>query len=634
VNSHMESEILMEISLKVGASLDCQQMLQECTRTMIRLLNCSGAVVLRRAESADQPAASGWEPALSLPRPLAYQPEFALFLESLGLPETAGRCRDWLRALPRSIHDGTKERVVFDLTGFGILVLENNGESFRQVFLRSMQPLMTKLGVAAIACEEWAARNRRQERERFDLRFRTLVADASAGFVRSVDRRGFDRVLNRTLADLGQLFEVDRVYLFRFSGDLARMSNSHEWVAAGVEPQLGRIQEFLTDRLPWWKARILQRKPLQIPDIAALPDSAAAERLEFQRQDIQSLLVLPILDPTGQLMGFMGFDAVRRMRRWPDEQVSMLQVLAGIVGSTILRLDSLEALTRAAEDRRILLDNIQTQVWYFSDESSYGPVNEAHADFFGRQVDELAYRPLQRLYPPDLARRLCKDNGKVFASGRCCRLEIRVPDRSGEERLLSILKSPKLAADGTVEYVVCSAEDITRQRALEDQLHRQASTDGLTGLTNRVAFLELLEREILRQQRYATSLTLLMLDLDHFKSINDGHGHAGGDAVLRHFSELLRQAVRQTDTVGRLGGEEFCILLPETGLEQGALLASRLCSATRESLVRSGKHRIAYTVSIGVAQLKAGENAGALMQRADAALYQAKHAGRDRAVSG
>ena len=632
MNTRMESEILMEISLSVGSSLDLEQMLRGSLRSMLRLLNCSGGLVLKKVEMPDG-VEIRWESVACMPRTMIQDMALEDFLDTHGVPRSATRYPDWVRSLPHAVAAGPKTSLLFELPGFGALLLENNGEPFSRSFLYSMQPLMTKLGLAAVACLEWAARVRRQERERFDLEFQTLVAEASTRFVHTVDQDGFDQAIQHTLASLGALFAMDRTYLFRFSENLATMDNSHEWCAAGIEPQIGRIQEFLTDRLPWWKQHILKREPLQIFDVAALPEEAAAEREEFSRQGIRSLLAVPIVDPSSQLLGFIGFDSVRRRHRWSQSQVAMLQVLGGIVGSTILRQRSLHALMRAAEDRRILLDNIQTQVWYFIDDSTYGLVNRAHADFFGCDSDQLAYRQVQLVHPPKLARRLCRGNRMVFAGGQARRLELWIPNRNGESRRLSVVKTPKLSPTGMVEYVVCSAEDITRQRALEEELHRQANTDGMTGLANRSAFMGILRQEVLRQRRYATALTLMMLDLDHFKAVNDTYGHAGGDAVLRHFANLLREAVRKTDVVGRLGGEEFVVLLPEARLEQGTMLAQRLCGATREAQVETGGHSIRYTVSIGVAELVAQDNADTLLQRADQALYRAKQQGRDRVAT-
>jgi diguanylate cyclase (GGDEF)-like protein/PAS domain S-box-containing protein len=180
------------------------------------------------------------------------------------------------------------------------------------------------------------------------------------------------------------------------------------------------------------------------------------------------------------------------------------------------------------------------------------------------------------------------------------------------------------------EYNVAQARDISERVAVEEELKRLAHTDGLTGLYNRRAFIEGLEQEIARQKRYGKSLTVIMVDLDHFKKINDAHGHAGGDDVLRHFADVLRQTIRETDIPGRLGGEEFAVLLPETDAEQAAQLARRFGQAIRSATVRTESGNISFTASIGISRLVPDDTPDSLLARADQALYRAKEGGRDR----
>lgn len=180
------------------------------------------------------------------------------------------------------------------------------------------------------------------------------------------------------------------------------------------------------------------------------------------------------------------------------------------------------------------------------------------------------------------------------------------------------------------EYNVAQARDITDRVESEEKLKRLALTDDLTGLFNRRAFMEGLEQEIVRQKRYNKPLAVIMVDLDHFKKVNDTYGHAGGDEVLRHFAALLRQTIRETDIPGRLGGEEFAVMLAETDAEQGARLANRLGQAIRSATVETEAGPVSYTVSIGLSQLAAGDTTDTILARADQALYRAKESGRDR----
>lgn len=181
-------------------------------------------------------------------------------------------------------------------------------------------------------------------------------------------------------------------------------------------------------------------------------------------------------------------------------------------------------------------------------------------------------------------------------------------------------------------YLVGVGVDTTDRHADAQELELKAFTDPLTGLANRGHFMEMAELELDRSRRYGHPLSLWMLDIDHFKNVNDTYGHHAGDLALQSLVDISNKVLRDMDIMGRVGGEEFAVLLPETDTEQALLVAERLRQkiAAAEVLLEQGKP-VRYTVSIGVATL--GENeAGidALLHRADQALYRAKRTGRDK----
>jgi diguanylate cyclase len=157
-----------------------------------------------------------------------------------------------------------------------------------------------------------------------------------------------------------------------------------------------------------------------------------------------------------------------------------------------------------------------------------------------------------------------------------------------------------------------------------------ALQDPLTGVGNRAALDLALEREVSLAQRNVTPLSLLILDLDRFKRVNDHYGHATGDCVLRALAHRVTACVRSTDVVARFGGEELAVVLNNTAAAGACHLAERIRAAVEATQVRCGSHLVQVTVSIGVADLQPAEDSRGLFTRADAALYQAKEAGRNR----
>ena len=171
----------------------------------------------------------------------------------------------------------------------------------------------------------------------------------------------------------------------------------------------------------------------------------------------------------------------------------------------------------------------------------------------------------------------------------------------------------------------------TELKAVIAQADEVANTDALTFLPNRRQMIGDLQREVILSDRYDTPLAISMLDIDHFKNINDTYGHPVGDEVLQRLAGELRQRIRQPDTIGRYGGEEFLVILPHSTLQAAIEQAERLCRHVRSLLIKSKGPEISLTISIGIAQYKTHkEDWQTFLSRADAALYQAKNNGRDR----
>lgn len=176
-------------------------------------------------------------------------------------------------------------------------------------------------------------------------------------------------------------------------------------------------------------------------------------------------------------------------------------------------------------------------------------------------------------------------------------------------------------------------QDLARLVIDELELRQLATTDNLTGAMSRGAFHEAASRDLLRGRRSKRELSCLIFDVDHFKSINDSHGHAVGDLVLQSIVTVLKAGLRGSDYVGRIGGEEFAVMLPECSLAAAFETAERLRAMLQDTVVRVAQQEIRVTASIGIAtSMRSEKSVGDLLQRADEALYAAKLAGRNRSV--
>jgi diguanylate cyclase (GGDEF)-like protein len=218
-----------------------------------------------------------------------------------------------------------------------------------------------------------------------------------------------------------------------------------------------------------------------------------------------------------------------------------------------------------------------------------------------------------------------------------------LPD--GRTRHLHSIFAP-LVEDGTTSFVVEVIRDVSERVTTERELAEKTSelrvtnrllaqlavTDSLTQLSNRRHFDEVLNKEIKRfNRRKYTSLSLVMIDIHHFKSLNDRYGHLAGDSVLREMARILREGVRETDTIARYGGEEFAIVMPDTHLDGAGHKAEILRRTVQQQEFPGGAGPIHCTISIGVAAYVKGFPHD-LIKTADMALYQAKNAGRNTVV--
>ena len=191
----------------------------------------------------------------------------------------------------------------------------------------------------------------------------------------------------------------------------------------------------------------------------------------------------------------------------------------------------------------------------------------------------------------------------------------------------------KESSPGKEQFYVISFVDVTGYVRREKVLTEEAMTDPLTEIANRRRFMALFDKELNRADRNQSDLALLLLDVDHFKKVNDEYGHSVGDLVLKELSRVVQKELRDVDVFGRLGGEEFGVVLPGANLAQAHVVADRLRQLVKAAVVKVDGKYIGVTISIGIIASKGKSSRDLLMKQADTALYAAKNAGRDAVSS-
>ncbi len=283
---------------------------------------------------------------------------------------------------------------------------------------------------------------------------------------------------------------------------------------------------------------------------------------------------------------------------------------------------------RLSEERFRLLAQHSTDVlMHITVEGRMLYVSPSVLQIAGHQPASMLGRYSTDFVMPEHVKEIAAAHQRVLAArGAVVSFRFRCLTAWGEGRWFETHSRAMLDESDEIEGVLSIARDISKQVALEERLSTAALTDSLTGLPNRRAFRSLVES---RQEAVVTGDCVAVLDIDHFKQINDRYGHGGGDEVLRAFAVVAKGALRQKDVVARLGGEEFAVLFPDTSRHQALQVCERLRRAVAAAELLRGHSELRVTVSGGVASL-GPDGLDAALAVADAALYRAKSAGRDQ----
>ncbi|WP_147289912.1 sensor domain-containing diguanylate cyclase [Crenobacter cavernae] len=300
------------------------------------------------------------------------------------------------------------------------------------------------------------------------------------------------------------------------------------------------------------------------------------------------------------------------------------QIISAFLHDISERKAAENLLRKSRERLRLITDNMPALIAYVDVDLRYLFNNRAYEHWFGVPPEKLAGTPMRELLSETAFERALQGEQVTFENLFDCRL--------GRIDVTTTL-IPNAGDDGKIEGFYVLSLDVTERKRLMSRLEQEASLDALTELPNRRAFMRQLSRAITGSRRNRSAFALLFIDLDGFKRLNDGHGHDFGDAVLKRFADILTGALRQTDTVARLAGDEFTVILE--GLDTPASAAPAVAAKLLDTLsaVREIDGRpVTLSASIGVALHHPASNAtpDSLLAAADRAMYEAKQSGKNR----
>ena len=438
-----------------------------------------------------------------------------------------------------------------------------------------------------------------------------------------------DRQIDHALGLVGHYCDVDRAYLFRFRDGLERTDNTHEWCAPGVTPEIDNLQDLPRREIPNVVSLMERREVMHVPRVAELEEDWSNERRIFEAEDIQSLVVVPIVSDDA-LHGFLGFDSVKREREWTHDEIHLLQALGNLLGAVIQRRDAESAL-RESEALRSQAENLANLgSWQWDIARDVFTLSPEWRRVCGCSAERLTSDEFYPIAHPDDLPIIRQALQHSIRTGEPYRIEHRIIRQTDGEVRWVRAHAEVVHENGLAVRMAGFSQDITGQREAEHKMAHLAHHDALTDLPNRTLALDRLEQMLRSARRRLDQVAIVFLDLDHFKKVNDTLGHETGDQLLLEATRRLTGIVREQDTVARMGGDEFVILLGGIHGESDAQpVLESLLEHFRRPFVVEGREMV-LTASVGVALAPTdGNDPQELLRNADTAMYKSKAEGRN-----
>ena len=447
--------------------------------------------------------------------------------------------------------------------------------------------------------------------------------------------KGWPEGVNDLLAALGRVTGVSRVWIFQtleLTDTHITQNYTFEWAAAPKYRQIGMpMFSMFTNPIdrPGYRDMIRSRKSGEWQKLLTrrLEPGWLRDNQEVQR--IKSMLTIPVM-VDDEWWGTLGFDDCEREYDWTDAEIALLRTAGYLIANAVLR-DRLSAKRKQFEILRRITDS---SAWSFDFTTGqlWCAAELIHSVPMPTENINLSLRAALRLvHPLDRHGLLMAVREHMAGDKDVFRQDLRLFTDCGDQRWVELIGNLRRGPGGRPEQLAGIAVDIRARKQEEERLREEAVTDPLTGVLNRRMFWRELQARLDQAVDRGEPFALLMLDIDHFKTLNDTFGHHAGDVILRGFAERCASAVRSQDVIARMGGDEFVVLLPGERCLAARNVAERILEnvASTPFPVDGREHTVTSSIGLYVHDGTLSTPARVLEQ-ADAALYRAKHQGRNR----
>jgi len=459
---------------------------------------------------------------------------------------------------------------------------------------------------------------------------RMLISEFATDFMVS-STEDFDAAVNRSLQRSCEYMRADRAYVFLMSADGRYTNNTHEWCAAGIKPEIDNLQNIQVSDLSWWLTQFRDKGHVLLPRVSDMPPEAQNERDFLELQDVRSLYAYPLYVDK-KLVGFMGSDAVAEERHWSAESIEFLSLMGDLLGIALghrqmhqKRMQAISQLERAEQQAHL-------GHWRIDYASDMMTCSQEVFRIFERDANECTPNLevyIEAAHPDDRAS-LCRSYEAAKASLSDLYLEHRILLNGAKVKYLEIRGRFNATAEGCPAIAEGIVQDVTEKVQHRESLQRLAFEDSLTGLPNRRSIEGTLTDEMDYCERHGCRLVLALLDLDNFSEVNDQHGAALGDALLKALAQRIRRLLSDTAVIARVGGDEFVVLYTRLKLGDSYFQQlNRLLASISQPLTIDGID-IVLTASIGVTEYPQPMQVAAeqLVRQVQHALFQAKMMGK------